>query len=158
MTTWVLKTLEKKSVEETEFWTKDGQTIKRITGFRWGTVYCESDERPDIDLTNPDGLEVFATDYDFELDSLDDGWYGDVEYPEDMSDEERERMDELWDLQTPVLLMHGEHDYILPELATMARDRLPRGQLAYFRGCSHMPFFEAPDRYRAELQRFLSAP
>lgn len=68
------------------------------------------------------------------------------------------RMDELWDLQTPVLLMHGEHDYILPEIATMARDRLPRGQLAYFRGCSHMPFFEAPDRYRAELQRFLSAP
>lgn len=97
MATWVLKTLEKKSVEETEFWTKDGQTIKRITGFRWGTVSCENDERPDIDLTNPDGLEVFATDYDFELDSLDDGWYGDVEYPEDMSDEERERMDELWD-------------------------------------------------------------
>lgn len=97
MTTWVLKTLEKKSVEETEFWTKDGQTIKRITGFRWGTVSCENDERPDIDLTNPDGLEVFATDYDFELDSLDDGWYGDVEYPEDMSDEERERLEELWD-------------------------------------------------------------
>ena len=96
MATWVLKTLDKKSVEETEFWTKDGKTIKRITGFRWGTVYCESDERPDIDLSNPDGLEVFATDYDFELDNLDDGWYGDVEYPEDMSDEERERMDELW--------------------------------------------------------------
>ncbi len=52
---------------------------------------------PDIDLANPDGLEVFATDYDFELDSLDDGWYGDVEYPEDMSDEERERLEELWD-------------------------------------------------------------
>ena len=96
MATWVLKTLDKKSVEETEFWTKDGKTIKRITGFRWGTVYCESDERPDIDLSNPDGLEVFATDYDFELDNLDDGWYVDVEYPEDMSDEERERMDELW--------------------------------------------------------------
>ena len=73
MTTWVLTTLEKKNVVETEFWTKDGNTIKRSTGFRWGTVYCESDERPDIDLDNPDGLEVFATDYDFELDNLDDG-------------------------------------------------------------------------------------
>ena len=50
-----------------------------------------------FDLENPDGLEVFATDYDFELDNLDDGHYCDVEYPDDMSEEEQERMDELWD-------------------------------------------------------------
>ena len=97
MATWVLTTEEKKNVVETEFWYKDVKTIKRSTGFRWGTVYCESDERPDIDLENPDGLEVFATDYDFELDNLDDGHYCDVEYPDDMSEEEQERMDELWD-------------------------------------------------------------
>jgi len=97
MATWILTTLEKKNVVETEFWSKDGRKIKRSTGFRWGTVYCESDERPDIDLENPDGLEVFATDYDFELDNLDDGHYCDVEYPDDMSEEEQERMDELWD-------------------------------------------------------------
>ena len=97
MTTWVLTTLEKKNVVETEFWYKDGKTIKRSTGCRWGTVYCESDERPEIDLENPDGLEVFATDYDFELDNLDDGHYCDVEYPDDMTEEEQERMDELWD-------------------------------------------------------------
>ena len=58
---------------------------------------CESDERPDIDLDNPDGLEVFNTDYDFELDSLDDGCWAEVEYPDDMTEEEQERMDELWD-------------------------------------------------------------
>jgi len=97
MATWVLTTAEKKNVEEIEFWHKDGKIIKRTTGFRWGTVYCESDERPNIDLENPDGLEVFATDYDFELDNLDDGHYCDVEYPDDMSEEEQERMDELWD-------------------------------------------------------------
>ena len=97
MATWVLTTEEKKNVVETEFWTKDGNTIKRSTGFRWGTVYCESDERPDIDLDNPDGLEVFATDYDFELDNLDDGCWADVEYPDHMTEQERERMDELWD-------------------------------------------------------------
>jgi hypothetical protein len=97
MATWVLTTEEKKNVVEIEFWTKDGHTIKRSTGFRWGTVYCESDERPDIDLANPDGLEVFATDYDFELDNLDDGCWVDVEYPEGMTQEEQDRMDELWD-------------------------------------------------------------
>ena len=97
MSTWVLTTLEKKNAVETEFWIKDIQTIKRKTGFRWGKVYCESDERPDIDLANPDGLDVFNTDYDFELDSLDDGCWAEVEYPQDMTEEEQERMDELWD-------------------------------------------------------------
>ena len=97
MATWVLTTIEKKSVEEIEFWTKDGKTIKRKTGFRWGKVYCESDEKPDINLKNPEGLSVFDSGYDFELDSLDDGCWAEVEYPKDMDDEERERMDELWD-------------------------------------------------------------
>ena len=49
MATWILTTTEKKNVEEIEFWYKDGKTIKRTTGFRWGTVYCESDERPEAE-------------------------------------------------------------------------------------------------------------
>jgi hypothetical protein len=97
MTTWVLTTVEKKSVEEIEFWFKDGKTIKRSTGFRWGKVYCESDEKPDIDLENPEGISVFDCGYDFELDSLDDGWSADVEYPDDIDEQEQERMNELWD-------------------------------------------------------------
>ncbi len=97
MATWVLTTAEKKNVEEIEIWTKDGNTIKRSTGFRWGKVYCESDEKPEIDLENPDGISVFDCGYDFELDSLDDGCWEEVAYPEDMSEEERERMNELWD-------------------------------------------------------------
>lgn len=92
MTTWTLSTIEKKSVEEHEIWVKDGVTIKRINGFRWGSVYCEDDERPDIDLDNPDGINVFDCVYDFELNSLDDGWYGDWEFPEDFDPEEQERI------------------------------------------------------------------
>jgi hypothetical protein len=97
MATWVLTTTDKKSVEEIEFWYKDGKTIKRTTGFRWGTVYCESDEKPEIDLDNPEGISVFDCGYDFELDNLDDGWNCYVEYPDDMDEEDQERMDELWD-------------------------------------------------------------
>jgi hypothetical protein len=97
MSTWVLTTAEKKNVVEIEFWSKDGRTIKRSTGFRWGKVYCTSEEQPDIDLENPDGLEVYSTDYDFELDSLDDGCWAEVEYPDDMTQEEQDRMDALWD-------------------------------------------------------------
>jgi pimeloyl-ACP methyl ester carboxylesterase len=66
------------------------------------------------------------------------------------------RMDALYELQTPVLLLHGEHDYIVPELATMARDRLPNGQLAFFKGCSHMPFFEDPEGYIRAVSTFLN--
>ena len=97
MATWVLTTTDKKSVFEVESWYKEGKTIKRITGFRWGTVYCESDEKPEIDLDNPEGISVFDCGYDFELDNLDDGWSLEVEYPDDMDEEEQARMDELWD-------------------------------------------------------------
>lgn len=65
-----------------------------------------------------------------------------------------DRMGSLGGVQTPVLLVHGEHDYIVPELAVRARDRLPDATLAFFAGCSHMPFFEAPQQYLDALLSF----
>lgn len=67
-----------------------------------------------------------------------------------------DRMDDLPGIATPVLLVHGEHDYIVPELAAMARDRLSNAELAYFPGCSHMPFFEAPQCYLDTVADFLT--
>jgi proline iminopeptidase len=67
-----------------------------------------------------------------------------------------DRMDALRDVQVPVLLIHGEHDYIAPELAAMARDRLPHAELAFFPGCSHMPFFEDRERYIDTVADFLA--
>ena len=68
-----------------------------------------------------------------------------------------DRMDDLPAINTPVLLVHGEHDYIVPELAARARDRLSNAELAFFPGCSHMPFFEAPQRYLDTVATFLTA-
>jgi len=65
-----------------------------------------------------------------------------------------DRMDALETVETSVLLVHGEHDYIVPELAARARDRLPDATLAFFPGCSHMPFFEAPEQYLDALCAF----
>lgn len=67
-----------------------------------------------------------------------------------------DRMDDLYAVTAPVLLVHGEHDYIVPELAAMARDRLPNAELAFFPGCSHMPFFEAPEQYIQTIADFLN--
>jgi len=36
----------------------------------------------------------------------------------------------------------------------MARDRLPNASLTLFSGCSHMPFFEDPERYLHTVNQF----
>lgn len=105
MATWKIATTEKKSCEEREIWTKDDMTIVRINGYRWGTFTVEtSDDNPpeDIDPENPEGINM----YDYfsdnaengaELDSMDDGWLGDWEFPDDMDEDERQRILDGWD-------------------------------------------------------------
>ncbi|WP_353482103.1 hypothetical protein [Haliscomenobacter sp.] len=95
MTVWRLSTHYKKSAVEKQLWYKDGVTISKEEGYRWGTFYCESDEMPDVDLANPDGYELYG--YDWELYSLDDGCWSDWTFPEDMSSAEREQIEAAWD-------------------------------------------------------------
>jgi hypothetical protein len=99
MATWKLSNLEKKSCIEREHWTHPDydEPITRETGFRWGTFYCESDEKPDIDLANPNGYSVYDSDYDWELDSMDDGCWEDWTWPDSIPEEERERLEALWE-------------------------------------------------------------
>lgn len=105
MSTYKVSTRNKKSVEEIEMWTKDGMTIRRINGYRWGSFFIETNNNePPEDITeeNEDGINM----YDYfsdnaengaELDVLSDGWLCDFEWPEDMPDHERARLEELWD-------------------------------------------------------------
>jgi len=100
MAIWKISTREKKSCEEREFWTKDGKTLVRINGFRWGTFTVEtSDDAPPEGITeeNPDGVDMYGYFGDnaedgAALDSMDDGWYGDWEFPEDMTEEEQQHI------------------------------------------------------------------
>lgn len=105
MATWTISTREKKSCEEREYWAKDGKTIVRITGFRWGTfTVTTSDDNPPEGITeeNEDGIEMYSYFGDnaedgAELDMLDDGWYADWEFPDDMDEVERQRIMDGWD-------------------------------------------------------------
>jgi len=110
MAQWTVSTQEKKSVEEHEMWEKDGQVIVRVSGFRWGTwtVTTSDDNPPEFereacpggsdDLDSVDMYNAYGNNIEeVELVSLDDGWYGDVRYPDDMDEEEQERLEELWD-------------------------------------------------------------
>lgn len=97
MATWELSTLIKKSAVETQYWYKDGKTIIRHEGYRWGTFYCESDEKPDIDLDNPDEYILGDSDYDWELDMLDDGCWAEWEYYDGITEEEQQEIEDAWD-------------------------------------------------------------
>jgi len=97
MATWKLSTDYKKNAIERQFWYKDGKMIIREDGYRWGIFTTESDEKPNIDLHNEHGYEIGEDDYEWELWSLEDGCWADWEYPDEMTDEEREEIENAWD-------------------------------------------------------------
>ena len=102
MAWWKVATTEKKSCEEREIWSKDGKTVTRINGFRWGTFSVETtnDNPPDgITAENDDGINMYDHSGDnieqIELESMDDGWYGDYEYDGFEDDELQAFIEEL---------------------------------------------------------------
>ena len=97
MATYKITNLHKKSAVERQFWIKDGFTVIKDEGFRWGVWTCESDQKPEIDLNNPDGYELMNSDYDWEMEEMLDGNWVDWTFPGDMDEEERERIQALWD-------------------------------------------------------------
>jgi hypothetical protein len=97
MARWQITNLHKKSAVERQFWNKDGREFIKEEGFRWGIWECESDERPDIDLDNPDGYELTATEYDWEMIEMTDGCWVDWTFDSSFDEEEQEQIQELWD-------------------------------------------------------------
>lgn len=96
MPTWTLRPIEKKNIEEKSFFTKDDQTICRIEWYRWASWKLESDQRPDIDLDNPDGYDVYGSGLDWDLLDMTDGVSVEWEFPNDMDEEERIRIEEIY--------------------------------------------------------------
>ena len=97
MATWKITNATKKNAVERQFWIKDDVVVTKDEGFRWGSWTGESDERPDIDLDNPEGFEVLSNDVDWEMEEMDDGCWVEWTFPNDMPEEEQERIQALWD-------------------------------------------------------------
>ncbi len=108
MALWIVKTHYKKSIEEHEHFTKDGMEIVRKTGWRSGSwnVTTSDDNMPEFEfdyVPGGDGSKDSVDMYNFpgpnvedvELIETFDGCWEDVDWPEDMDDEERERLEEL---------------------------------------------------------------
>ena len=97
MARWQITNRHKKSAVERQFWHQDGREFIKEEGYRWGTWECESDERPDIDLDNPDGYELTVTDYDWEMVDMIDGSWVDWTFKDGFDEEEQEQIQALWD-------------------------------------------------------------
>jgi hypothetical protein len=110
MANWKVSPYYKKSCEEHEHYTKDGMTIIRKTGYRGASFYVETTDdnipefefdfvpggdgkKDSIDMYNCSGNNI----ENVELESMWDGCWEDIEFSEDMDEEERERLMELID-------------------------------------------------------------
>ena len=94
MAVYRLSALYKKSVIERTYYSRDGRFIVREEGWRWGNFSGEFETRPDIDLT--EDIEIMSEE-GWEMEDLDDGCWLDWEFPDDMSDEEREQIQNAYD-------------------------------------------------------------
>lgn len=110
MANWKVSNYYKKTVEEHEHYVKDDMTIIRKTGFRGGSFFVETndDNPPEFVfdyVPNGDGKKDSINMYNcidknienVELDSLWDGCWEDIVFPDDMDEEEQERLMELID-------------------------------------------------------------
>lgn len=104
MAVWRVSPADKKSIEEHEFWSKDGFQITRITGWRTGSwlVTTSDDSKPQFERNEDGAIDMNCCSgnniEECEMEETWDGWYGDIVWPDDFDDEEeQERLTELWD-------------------------------------------------------------
>ena len=60
-------------------------------------------------------------------------------------------------LRVPTLVIHGEEDLLPTDVARAIVATLPDARLELVAGAGHMPFWEAPDRFFALVERFLTS-
>lgn len=61
-------------------------------------------------------------------------------------------------LSQPTVVIHGERDALPPDVTEAWLAVLPRARRVLLPDCGHMPFWEAPQRFFAAVEAFLSAP
>jgi len=124
MAIWKVSPYYKKSCEEHEHYVKDGQIIIRKTGFRGATFVVEtSDDNPpefEFDFVpGGDGKKDSINMYDcsvnnidnVELDSMWDGCWEDIEFPEDMTEELQEELKERFEESSVYEVLEDEEGW-----------------------------------------------
>jgi len=124
MANWKVSPYYKKSCEEHEQYFKDGQIIVRKTGFRGASFFVETnDDNPpefefdfvpggdgrkdSIDMYNCVGNNI----ENVELDSMWDGCWEDIDFPEDFDEDEKERLMEQIDEEGIYEVLEGNEGW-----------------------------------------------
>jgi len=111
---WYISNAEKKNVTETETWTKDGETLKHQTGWRWGKWRSETE--PDLSSYDEDQGCDPCDMFDAEMDSTDDGCWEEWTYPDSWTKKDIKKFDKLWEEEwhdAPLSMGFVEDDTIL---------------------------------------------
>ena len=67
--------------------------------------------------------------------------------------------DVLRSIRVPTLIIQGDEDVVVPpQIAALTHELIPQSTLSIYHGVGHASFFEAPDRFDAELARFVESP
>ena len=95
MSTWKLSTLQKKSCTQIEFFKKGDLVAQREIGWRW--CWARYKEKPDLSDYDQekDQIELYALG-DIDDMEQDDGCWEEWTWPDDVDEEEAERLEEIY--------------------------------------------------------------
>jgi pimeloyl-ACP methyl ester carboxylesterase len=66
--------------------------------------------------------------------------------------------DVLGSIRVPTLIIQGDIDAVVPaQIAELTHRLIPHSSLSIYHGVGHSSFFETPDRFDAELERFVES-
>lgn len=95
MPTYKIKTLEKKNIWETQYWTDDsGRSFEKVEMFRWGEAVITTEEPLDIETISKNEDGFYITDHVIEDINFDDGC---ALYFEECFGIEEDWIEEIWD-------------------------------------------------------------
>lgn len=67
------------------------------------------------------------------------------------------RVPAMGGIKVPCLVLAGKHDELTPACSLRMHMALPDSRIRIFENSSHMPFYEEPEAYFAELEAFLAS-
>jgi hypothetical protein len=99
---WIIEPANTKCIVECDIWSNGKYDVRALHGWRWGEIYIECPNKPDISLNNPNGINIlkhFENEYSNGklYYDLDDSNWNELEFPKGMTRKMKDKIQEIWD-------------------------------------------------------------